>query len=60
MYYGKMTQELKNLYDKYYELFDRTPDSYIELEYGEHSLKDYKKDIKKAIKLKKELPDFVE
>lgn len=60
MWYGKMTQELEELYDKYYELFDRTPDSYVELEYGENSYKAYVKDIKKALKLKKELPDFVE
>lgn len=60
MWYGKMTQELKELYDKYFELFGHTPDSYIELEYGESSYGDYVKDIKKALKIKKELIDFVE
>ena len=60
MWYGKMTQELENLYDDYYKMFGRTPDGYMELEYGEGSYKTYVRDIKKSLKLKKELPDFVE
>ena len=54
MWYGKMTQELEKLYN------GSTPDGYMELEYGESSYKVYVKDIKKSLKLKKELPDFVE
>lgn len=60
MWYGKMTQELEQLYNDYYKMFGRTPDGYMELEYGESSYKVYVKDIKKSLKLKKELPDFVE
>ena len=32
----------------------------MELEYGEGSYKAYVRDIKKSLKLKKELPEFVE
>ena len=60
MWYGKMTQELEKLYNDYYKMFGLTPDGYMELEYGESSYKVYVKDIKKSLKLKKELPDFVE
>lgn len=60
MWYGKMTQELEKLYDDYYKMFGRTPDGYMEREYGEGSYKAYVRDIKKSLKLKKELPEFVE
>ena len=46
-----MTQELEKLYDDYYKMFDRTPDGYMELEYGEGSYKAYVRDIKKSLKL---------
>lgn len=60
MWYGKMTPELENLYDQYYDIFRSDPDEYIELEYGEDEYEDYVKDIKKAIALKKELPSIEE
>ena len=44
-----MTQELEKLYDDYYKMFDRTPDGYMELEYGEGSYKAYVRDIKKSL-----------
>ena len=49
MWYGKMTQELEKLYDDYYKMFGRTPDGYMELEYGEGSYKAYVRDIKKSL-----------
>lgn len=55
MWYGKMTQELEKLYDDYYKMFGRTPDGYMELEYGEGSYKAYVRDIKKSLKLKKRI-----
>lgn len=59
MYYGKVTDELKKLYQEYYDLFSCTPNGYEELEYDEVVYDDYVADIKKAIKEKKELPDAV-
>lgn len=56
MWYGKMTPELDKLYDDYYEMFGCTPDGYIEFEYGAGSYRAYVRDIKKSLKLKKELP----
>lgn len=56
MYYGKMTDQLKKLYEKYEAIFGCTPDCYIELEYGQNDYSDYVRDIKKAIKKRKELP----
>lgn len=55
-----MTLELEKLYDEYYEMFNSDPDEYIELEYGADEYKDYVQDIKKALKLRKELPDIVD
>ena len=60
MWYGKMTPELEELYDKYYDMFDSTPDEYIELEYGQDEYDDYVKDIKESIKQNKELPDVAD
>lgn len=60
MWYGKMTPELEELYDKYYDMFDSVPDEYIELEYGQDEYDDYVKDIKESIKQNKELPDVAD
>ena len=60
MYYGNMTPKLEKLYDEYYEMFNSDPDEYIELEYGANEYKDYVRDIKKALKRRKELPDIVD
>lgn len=60
MWYGKMTPELEDLYDKYYAIFESDPDEYIDLEYGQDEYDGYVNDIKKAIDEKRELPDFVE
>ncbi len=57
MWYGKMTPELEELYDQYYVMFNGDPDEYIELQYGQNDYDDYVRDIKKAIELKKELPE---
>ena len=56
MWYGEMTPELEKLYDEYYEIWKCEPDGYLEVEYGPEDYKRYVRDIKKAIKLKKELP----
>lgn len=60
MYYGKMTEELDELYDAYYALFGVEPDCHEELEYddSEEDYKDYVEDIKRALKEKKILPYF--
>ena len=54
-----MTPELEGLYDQYYGIFGGDPDEYIELEYAQEDYEDYVRDIKRAIKEKKELPDVV-
>lgn len=41
-------------------MFGHFPSGHEELEYGKNDYKAYVKDIKKALKIKKELPDFVE
>lgn len=58
MWYGKMTKELEELYDQYYEIFGAEPDGYQEVEYGQQEYDDYVSDIKKALKEKKELPEI--
>ena len=57
MWYGKMTPTLEKLYDEYYKMWGIEPEGYIELEYGPADYREYVRDIKTAIKLKKELPD---
>ena len=56
MWYGEMTSELDELYDRYDEIFGNYPDAYDDLEYGPDDYDDYVADIKKAIEEKKELP----
>lgn len=58
MWYGRMTPELEELYDEYYNMFKSDPDEYINLEYGEDDYDDYIVDIKKSLELKKELPEL--
>ena len=53
MWYGRMTPELEELYDEYYNMFKSDPDEYINLEYGEDDYDDYIVDIKKSLELKK-------
>lgn len=53
MWYGKMTNELENLYDQYYKIFGVEPDGYQEVEYGQSEYGDYVSDIKRALKEKK-------
>lgn len=60
MYHGKTTPELEQLSEEYYKMFGHSPSGHEELEYGKNDYKAYVKDIKKALKIKKELPDFVE
>lgn len=59
MYQGKMTTELEKLSEEYYKMFGHFPSGHEELEYGKNDYKDYVRDIKKALKIKKELQDFV-
>ena len=54
-----MTDELKKLYQEYHNLFGVTPSFYEELEYSQRSYNDYARDIKKAIKEHKELPEAI-
>lgn len=59
MYYGKMTKELEELYEAYFDMFDDYPDCHEELEYGNLTYKSYVKDIKKALKKGKCLTEVV-
>ena len=58
MWYGETTEELKKLNEEYYKLFGGYP--FMELEYGADEYDEYVRDIKKAIRIKKPLTDFVE
>ena len=70
MYHGKTTPELEQLSEEYYKMFaekewGRMENHDICLDtssfgYEGNDYKAYVKDIKKALKIKKELPDFVE
>lgn len=60
MWYGKDTPELISLKKEYEIKFGHGPDGEMELEYGEEEYKDYVRDIKKALKIGKELIEFVE
>lgn len=59
MYYGKMTEELEQLYDAYYEKFHRRVGGYMELEYGQEDYNKYVEDIKISLNLNKSLPKVV-
>lgn len=58
MYKGKMTKELDELYDKYYEKFDCYPDEYDDLEYYEETYDSFVRDIKISLKENKEIEDL--
>ncbi|MEY8536713.1 hypothetical protein AALH30_24900 [Blautia pseudococcoides] len=60
MWYGKMTEELKKLYDEYERKFGNDPSGYMEVEYGQKHYKDYVRDIKTALRTGKELPDVMD
>lgn len=49
MYYGKMTDELKQLYSLYEEKFGYTPDGSEQVEYSDIDYDDYVNDIKRSI-----------
>jgi thiaminase len=61
MYYGKMTEELEELYKKYNEKWGVEPDFYEETEYGDTTYEDYLdyvNDIKKALELGVTIPQL--
>ena len=60
MWYGKDTEELKNLNNEYREMFGRYPVGHMELEYGADEYEEYVRDIKKALRQGKELPEIIE
>lgn len=60
MYYGKMTDKLKELIKKHIELFGYDPTSDMELEYTEDEYEDLIKDIEKSIKENKPICEIVE
>lgn len=60
MWYGKDTEELKKLNKEYHCIFGMYPFGYMELEYGADEYEEYVRDIKEAIRQRKELPDIVD
>jgi len=58
MYYGKMTEELEELYKLYEEKFDCEPDFYEEFQYGDGSYDAYVHDIRWALETGKEIPEL--
>ena len=59
MWYGKDTKELLELKKQYEEVFGYDPDGEMELEYAPSDYGDYVNDLKKAIRTKKHLAEFV-
>ena len=57
-YHGEITEELDKLYDEYYNKFNCYPDEYDDVEYFEHQYDNFVRDIKKAIKLNKEIEEI--
>ena len=60
MWYGKDTEELKKLNNEYREMFGLYPFGHMELEYGADEYEEYVRDIKKALRQGKELPEIIE
>ncbi|MEY8428883.1 hypothetical protein AALA00_14505 [Lachnospiraceae bacterium 46-15] len=60
MWYGKDTEELKKLNNEYREMFGRYPFGHMELGYGADEYEEYVRDIKKALRQGKELPEIIE
>jgi hypothetical protein len=61
MYYGKMTNELEQLYKEYERVWNATPDCHEDTEYGDDTYEDYLEyvnDIKKALSLGVTLPQL--
>ena len=55
MYYGKMTEELKNLVKQYKQLFGYNPCGAEEFEIGNNSYNDFVDVLKKCVKNKKDI-----
>lgn len=60
MWNGKDTPELEKLNKEYREMFGGFPFGHMELEYGADEYEMYVRDIKKALRIKKPLTDFIE
>lgn len=60
MWYGKDTEELKQLNKEYYNMFKHYPWGCMELEYGADEYEEYVRDIREAIRQGKELPEVVD
>ena len=58
MYKGRLTNELKKLFNEYYDIFGCCPDEYDDVEYFEENYEKFVEDIKKCIKEKKEIEDI--
>lgn len=60
MWHGETTPELDELNKEYHALFGGFPFGHMEFEYNVDEYDEYVKDIKKALRIKKPLTDFVE
>ena len=60
MWHGKDTDELNRLKAEYEKVLGYNPDGEMDLDYGQSDYDDYIRDIKKAIREKRNLADFVE
>ena len=56
----KKTDELMELYEKYYARWGDYPECYEGMGYSSDQYDDFVADIKKALELDKELPDVVD
>ena len=58
MYYGKMTEELERLYEKYEKEFGYEPDGVEQLEYTDDNYDQYVSDIQKSLESHKHLTEL--
>ncbi len=58
MYSGKMTEELKVLYEEYKKMFGYEPDGAEQLEYTDDNYDQYVSDIKQSLKSHKHIADL--
>ena len=56
VYYGKMTKELKNLYERYEKKWGYSPDGCEDVEYDDDDYEKYIYEIKQALELGVEFP----
>lgn len=59
MWRGKITSELKELYEKYYEMFEDLPDGYIDVYENNFTYEEFVAVIEKCLEKGVEVPELL-